>query len=68
MHPIDIAPKEQRENQRMPGGGSGFWAVAALVAIVALVIVLAMAFSGDGDAGQQPNQPPPAEAPVDPGL
>lgn len=62
MHPIDIAPRNEAE--RSPSGGSALWAVVALVVIVGLVVALAVALSG---GEQATNQPPPNEAPVDPG-
>jgi hypothetical protein len=62
MHPIDIAPRD--EAQRSPSGGSALWGVIALVVIVGLLVALAVALSVDEQAT---NQPPPNEAPVDPG-
>ena len=66
MHPTDTA--NQRDQDDIPASSeirAGWWAVLALVIIVALLVTAVIAFSGDASA---PQQPQPTEAPVDPGA
>jgi hypothetical protein len=67
MHPIDLRPIDDEQATPTPGGGSVWWAVIALVIVVALLVTAVIAFSND-DAGENPVEPPPTEAPLDPGA
>ena len=64
MHPIDVTDSYQGEQQDLSGPptGGGWWAVFALVLVVALLVTAVIAL--DGDAGATPDiQPQPTEAP-----
>lgn len=64
MHPIDVKTRDQ-ENPT-PAGRTGWWALFALVLVVALVVALIIGLSDGAEAPPQNNTP--SEAPVEPGL
>lgn len=65
MHPIDLSDNRSRESNAA-ATGSGWWAILALVIVVALLVTAVIALSGD-DVSETPVSPQPTEAPIDPG-
>lgn len=68
MHPIDVTHdyREYERNHETPGTRGGWWALFALVLVIALLVTAVIAL--DGEAGETPAQPQPTEAPLDPGA
>lgn len=66
VHPIDVQRTSEGENPT-PGGRSGWWVLFGLLVVIALAVALVIGLSG-GVAGQDPETPPPSEAPANPGL
>lgn len=68
MHPVDTNPI--REHEDVPSSSeirAGWWAIVALMILVALLVTVVLVFSGDEDT-PEPGAPQPTEAPIDPGA
>ncbi len=68
MHPIDTATTQEHEDY--PSSSevrAGWWAIVALVILVALLVTVVLVFSGDVSS-PEPRAPQPTEAPIDPGA
>jgi len=68
MHPIDTTTT--RDPGDYPSSSelrAGWWAIVALMILVALLVTVVLVFSGD-ETSPEPGAPQPTEAPVDPGA
>ena len=68
MHPIDTTAI--REHEEYPSSSeikAGWWAIVALMILVALLVTVVLVFSGD-ETSPEPLTPQPTEAPIDPGA
>jgi hypothetical protein len=68
MHPIDTAAI--REHEDYPSSSdviAGWWAILALMILVALLVTVVLVFSGD-ERSPEPAAPHPTAAPIDPGA
>jgi len=66
MHPVGVSQWQDHDEALAPAR-SGWWALVALVVIVALLVTAVVALSG-GESAEEPVQPQPTEAPFDPGA
>ena len=65
MHPIDVTTSYQEDHGAAPGTRGGWWAIFALVLVIALLVTAVIALGGDTG---EPVQPEPTEAPSYPGA
>lgn len=68
VHPIDTTTtREHGDYPRSSEIRAGWWAIVALMILVALLVTVVLVFSGD-ETSPEPGAPQPTEAPVDPGA
>ncbi|HEX6286568.1 MAG TPA: hypothetical protein VFZ80_03710 [Acidimicrobiia bacterium] len=69
MHPIDTTTIREHEADYPSSSEirTGWWAIVALMILVALLVTVVLVFSGD-ESSSDPEAPQPTEAPLDSGA